>query len=304
MVIEKIQVAFCFDIKMFSPTCVSIASLLDSRNVGDHFDIHCIVDEDSIRQKDVLLNIVSNRDVNSSISFYSAPNIFADSYETRGISKATYMRFAIHRLLPDIDKIIYSDADVLFCDSIKALWDTDMGVCYFAGVKGTNNFEDKWSTYEKLSYYRELDGLKGKYINAGVLLMNLRRIRETQIEDEWISRSKLHYEYQDQDIINITCKKHILLLPLKYNVAAYLIPRWYKKYYLQDIYSKEECMKAYKKPVILHYAGDKPWKDRNAHRADMWWDYVLAHEDVAILFPKLKKNYVIRITKKVKQFLG
>ncbi len=300
---KRIQIAFCFDIKMFAPACVSVASLLDFRGKEDHYDIHCIVDEESMNKKEQLVNIVNHRDSDSSILFYPAPNTFASAYETRGISKATYMRFSIHKIIPNIDKIIYSDVDVLFCDSLKALWNTDLGTCYFAGVKGTNNFIDKWSTYEKLSYYSELDGLKGKYINAGILLMNLSRIREAKIEDEWIKRSKLHYEYQDQDIINITCKKHILLLPLKYNVAAYLIPRWYKKYYLQGIYSKEECMMAYKEPVVLHYAGDKPWKDRNAHRADMWWDYVLSQKDIVVLFPKLKKNYVIRITKRVKQFL-
>jgi lipopolysaccharide biosynthesis glycosyltransferase len=222
---NKIQIAFCFDIKMFEPACVSVASLLDSKNIEDHFDIHCIVDEASINRKDLLLDIVSKRDFCSSISFYPAPNTFASSYETRGISKATYMRFAIHRLIPNINKIIYSDVDVLFCDSIKELWETDIENYYFAGVKGTNNFANKWAAYADLGYFEELDGLRGKYINAGILLMNLQRIRDTHIEDEWIERSKRHYEYQDQDIINISCKNQILLLPLKYNVAGYLIPK-------------------------------------------------------------------------------
>lgn len=289
---KRIQIAFCFDIKMFAPACVSVASLLDSKNKVEHYDIHCIVDEPSINRKEQLLNIVNRRDQHSSISFYLAPDTFSTSYEIRGISKATYMRFAIHRLISQVDKIIYSDVDVLFCDSLQELWETDIENFYFAGIKGTNNFDDKWKTYADCEYYSELDGLKGKYINAGILVMNLKYIRVSQIEDDWIARSKLHYKYQDQDIINITCKNKILYLPLKYNVAAYLIPKWYKKYYTQGIYSKEECIAAYKKPVILHYAGEKPWEIRNSHRADTWWNYVLSQEDVAILFTKMKKRYI------------
>lgn len=304
MLNTRIQIAFCFDKNMFAPACVSIASLLDSRCIDDHYDIHCIVDEESINNKEVLVDIVSERDSDSSISFYPAPNTFASSYETRGISKATYMRFSIHRLIPTIDKIIYSDVDVLFCDSLKELWEINIENYYFAGVKGTNNFANKWEAYKELDYYAELEGVQGRYINAGILLMNLQRIRETQIEELWIAKSKMSYKYQDQDIINITCKNQILLLPLKYNLAGYLIPKWYKKYYLQGIYSKEECMEAYRNPVIIHYAGDKPWKDRNAHRADTWWDYVSSHEDIAVLFPKMKKNYIVRIIKKVKHFFN
>ena len=299
---KRIQIAFCFDIRMFAPACVSVASLMDSKNEEDHYDIHCIVDEDSMNKRERLLKIVKHRDSDSSISFYPAPNTFASAYETRGISKATYMRFAIHKIIPNIDKVIYSDVDVLFCDSLKELWETDIENYYFAGVKGTNNFDDKWESYKSYDYYSELDGLKGKYINAGILLMNLRRIRESMIEEEWIERSNRHYEYQDQDIINITCKNQILLLPLKYNLAAYLIPKWFKKYYIQGLYSKKECISAYKSPVILHYAGDKPWEKRNSHRADIWWNYVLSQEDIVDLFKKLKKSYFERFIYMIKNY--
>lgn len=304
MVDEKIQVAFCFDINMFAPACVSVASLLDSKNVEEHYHIHCIIDEDSAQKKDVLYSIVRKRDIKSVVSFYPMSSIFESGYETRGISKATYMRFVIHRLIPNVNKVIYSDVDVLFCGSLSELWRLDLEKSYFAGVKGTNNFSDKWNGYKKLWYYDELDGLQGRYINAGVLMMNLQRIRKSQIENEWIERTKRQYVYQDQDIINITCKNQIVYLPLKYNLAAYLIPQWFKKYYNEGIYSQEECMEAYANPIILHYAGEKPWNERDAHRADMWWDYVQSQEDLIVLFPKLKKNLVKRVMRRTKHLLS
>ena len=52
MLNTRIQIAFCFDKNMFAPACVSIASLLDSRCIDDHYDIHCIVDEESINNNE------------------------------------------------------------------------------------------------------------------------------------------------------------------------------------------------------------------------------------------------------------
>lgn len=300
MIDNKIQVAFCFDSRVLGPAYVSIASLLDFKLPGEHFDIHCVVDEHSMKKREELQNIVRRRDVQSSIYFYQAPNTFERAYETRGISTATYLRFMLHTLLPQIDKVLYLDTDILVRTSLKKLWETDISDYYFAGVKGTNNFADKWDAYAEFDYYDELEGLRGKYINAGVLLMNLKRIKETGIEAIWLEKARKNYEYQDQDIINITCKEQILCLPLKYNLAAYLIPKWYKKYYIQGIYSKEECMDAYRHPVILHFAGDKPWNNRNAHRADAWWDYVLSQEELSVLFDKKKKNYLTRLINRIK----
>ena len=93
-------------------------------------------------------------------------------------------------------------------------------------------------------------------------------------------------------------------MPLKYNVAAYLIPKWYQKYYTEGIFSKEEAMDAYKHPVILHYAGVKPWNDCNAFRADVWWEYVLSNEDIAAWNPELKKNYLASVIATVKHWFG
>lgn len=293
--IEKINIVFCFDVKMFDPACVTIASLLDTKAEEDIFAIFCIVDCESMRHKYVIEDIVKKRDSRSSITFFVDTGVFDKAYETRGITKATYSRFLIHEMLMGKSKAIYADVDVLFCGSVRKLWDTDLAGYYLAGVKGTNNFEDKWERYKKYSYYSELEKVKGQYVNAGVLLLNLDLIREKGISEEWNKRAKMEYEYQDQDIINITCANKIKILPLRYNVAAYLTPRWFKKYFSQGIYPKDECKKAYKQPTIIHYAGGKPWTHRDTHRADTWWNYVQSQDDLKFFFGTKKKNYINRL---------
>lgn len=292
---EIISIVFCFDVKMFDPACVTIASLLDAKDEEDVFEIFCIVDLESMRHKSVIENIVRKRDHRSTVTFFTDTGVFDKAYETRGISKATYSRFLIHDILHGKSKAIYADVDVLFCGSIWDLWNTNIEGYYLAGVKGTNNFENKWERYKKYSYYPELESVKGQYINAGVLLMNLDQIRETGISAEWNKRANMEYEYQDQDIINITCAHKIKILPLRYNVAAYLTPRWYSKYSMQGLYPKDECKKAYRQPTIIHYAGGKPWTHRDTHRADTWWNYVQSQDDLRLLFGTKRKNYLNRL---------
>ena len=299
----RMNCVFCFDNKMFEPACVAIASLLDSKNPREHFDMFCIVDNESLTRKSELEAIVNRRDEESVIHVLETPNDFEGAYEVRGISRATYTRFLIHRILPQIDKILYSDVDVLFCGSIRGLWETDISDAYFAAVKGTNNFTNKWEKYKEFDYYNELSGLKGQYVNAGIMLMNLACIRESGIENEWLERAKRKYEYQDQDILNITCKDRIVYLPLKYNLAAYLIPKWFKQYYTQGIYCQEEARDAQKKPVILHYAGEKPWDIREAYRGDEWWHYVLSQKDLVARFSVKRTNYVKKTVSYAKRVL-
>ena len=299
----RMNCVFCFDNKMFEPACVAIASLLDSKNPREHFVIFCIVDNESLTRKSELEAIVNRRDEESVIHVLETPDDFEGAYEVRGISRATYTRLLIHRILPQIDKILYSDVDVLFCGSIRGLWETDISDVYFAAVKGTNNFTNKWEKYKEFDYYNELSGLKGQYVNAGIMLMNLAYIRESGIENEWLERAKRKYEYQDQDILNITCKDRIVYLPLKYNLAAYLIPKWFKQYYTQGIYCKEESRDAQKKPVILHYAGEKPWDIREAYRVDEWWHYVLPQKDLVARFSVKRTNYVKKTVSYAKRVL-
>lgn len=51
---------------------------------------------------------------------------------------------------------------------------------------------------------------------------------------------------------------------------------------------EKECDEALQAPVILHYAGDKPWKRYDTNLGDVWWDYVREQPDLAGLFDEQK----------------
>lgn len=284
---RKIEIAFCFDENMIYPACVAIASLLDSEKDDTvHFEISCICSKKALEYQEKLKEIVEKRDQQSKICFYAAPEQFDESYEVRGITSSTYLRLMLHRILEHKKNVIYADVDMLFMDSLQALWSMEFSNVLLAGVKGANNFADTWKACLQNGYADELQGLEGNYINAGFLLMNLQAIREWNPDSMWIAMSKKNYHYQDQDILNITCKGQIQFLEARYNVQAHLTKKEFMQFAKESIYSKDQCMKAWEQPAVLHYTGPKPWINRGANKAKLWWNYVEAQEDLKMLFDK------------------
>ena len=47
-------------------------------------------------------------------------------------------------------------------------------------------------------------------------------------------------------------------------------------------------MDASNRPVIIHYAGDKPWKRYDTNLGYLWWDYVNSQPDLKDMFDEEK----------------
>lgn len=286
---DKIKAAFCFDENLTDQVQVAVASLLDAgREEQIHYDIYCICTKAAENVKERLDDILHARDSGSSIHMYCVENPYEDSYEVRGISTGTYLRLMLHRLLPEIDKILYMDVDVLVCGSLLPIWQEDLSGQVLAAVKGAVNLSDKWKWNSDRPYWKLLEGQRGKYINAGVTLMNLEEIRRLKLDMQWNELAKERLYYQDQDILNITCQNKIIYLPPKYNRLAYMGQEDYNRFAEERIFTAAECDEALKSPVIIHYAGDKPWKRYDTNLGSLWWDYVNSKEDLKNLFDEDK----------------
>lgn len=286
---DHIKVAFCFDKNLITQVQVTVASLLDAVKGKDvHYDIYCICTKEACAVKEPLEHIVAFRDDKSELIMNCVENPYEHSYEVRGISAGTYLRLMLHRLFPDLDKILYLDVDVLIRGSLLPIWQTDLTGNVLAGVKGAVNLTDKWGWNSDRPYWKLLEGQKGRYINAGVTLLNLAEIRKRGLEAEWNELAKEKLYYQDQDILNITCRDAILYLPPKYNRLAYMEEEDYNRFVEEKIFSAAECEEALQNPIIIHYAGDKPWKRYDTNLGNVWWDYVNSQADLKDLFDEEK----------------
>lgn len=287
-----INVAFCFDDKVFEPSCIAITSLMDNEpNKDIHHHIYCISSGLCDEHKKKIEDLVDSRDRESMVRFLKAPVEFKNAYIHSGFTQDTYTALLMHRLLPDEEKVIYIDTDTLIRKSLVDLWNIDMKKYKCAGVLGTVNLKFSWDKLMEYPNAGDFDSVRGKYINDGVLFINLKSMREWNPDELFLQMSKKNYRYLEQDIFNITCRKEILILPPKYNVYAYMTWKKYMEMVKEGFLTEEESRIAYDDPVILHYAGPKPWNNRGVFRAKEWWDYVEQQSDLNCMFDKKKIPY-------------
>ncbi len=280
-----LNIAFCFDHNLTRQVQVTIASLLDHTRTGEeHYHIYCICTGEAAAVEPDLRRIIAARDADTVLTVKAVDNPYQDAYQVRGISTGTYLRLELHRLLPEVDRILYTDVDVLFRDSLVELWQTPLTDKYLAAVRGGANLSDQWERNSARPYWHHLEAVRGNYINAGVTLMNLALIRERNLEQQWREWMKEKLYYQDQDILNITCQGAIAYLPFRYNSLAYMTDEDYDRCIREGIYSARECEEGRSRPAIIHYAGDKPWKRYDTNRGELWWDYIKSQPDLTGLF--------------------
>ena len=159
------------------------------------------------------------------------PTLFNPNGANYG-SNWTYIgliRSALTKVFPQYDRILSIDCDTVVLNDISELWDIDFGDNYVAGVK-----EPVLTNYRGWCY-----------INAGVIMMNLKKMREDGIDDKMIyDLNTRRMMFVCQDAINEECRGHILELPPEYNVSSFTV----------------QCTTDYK---VRHFAGGLPrhWRE-------------------------------------------
>ena len=202
------------------------------------------------------------------------------------VSPVSYYRYIIPELYPQLDKALYLDGDLVVNGSLEKLWDTDITDYLCAGA------HDLW--VENINYKRQIGFSSDElYINAGVLLLNIPKMREEKIYEKLcettISLGK-QIQFQDQDIINIVCRGRVKELPERYNFTTE-----------NAIKHPEERDKA----VIVHYTGKmKPWSiwDCPNPQSRLYFDYLKKtpyKNDIWSYRLKRSKYKIVRRFKKI-----
>ena len=128
----------------------------------------------------------------------------------------TYMvliRAAYTKIFPDLDRILSIDMDTVINENISELWDLDLTNYYLAAVEE-----------------EELSREEGSYVNMGVAMLNLKKIREDKKDDELIAALNTYwYRYKEQDCFNEFFRGKILILPSDYNACIQTKPPQHEK---------------------------------------------------------------------------
>lgn len=265
---NKVPIVFAFDNNLVLPAAVCISSLLTSARADTYYDIFILHANDEDIDK-TLLNRVETHFSNCKISYRSVPDTFKEGFEIRGITIAAYYRLLIPELIPEYDKVIYSDVDVIFRQDLSHIYfQTDLGDCYIAGVNNLAHLDADLN-----HHYGATLGLDTRsVICSGFLLMDCKRIKADGLVEKFIEQSKNKYKFQDQDILNICCRGRIKMLPPKYSLLTYIsFMAINRPKELVQVWSSEDIAEAMTAGNI-HYNGQKPWRGACIN-FDIWWEY-------------------------------
>lgn len=243
-----VPVVFATD-DCFAPHCgASLASLIENCDPLRCYAVYILYDQLS-QENLLLLTGMETKNVTVeciNISQYIDKNLL---YTHRRLSLATYYRFFVADVLPQYDKVVYLDSDIAILGDIADLYDTEIGANLLGGVVIFRGEPSEVKSKEE--YLRELMGVSpDKYVNAGVLVMNLAAFRLLNIRDKCVDFIGKHRDLRwlDQDALNAVCKGQIYYLHENWNKSQF--------YYEDDLMEGRDVSNV----KLIHYITNiKPW---------------------------------------------
>lgn len=260
---NEVNVLYTTDDGYFGPTLVSMQSALDRKSTDTFYNFHIMVDGKFSNQT-TLHKFANNNKERCKVTTYDMGTDFASDW-TSDWPPSMYYRLKAASVLKDINKCIYIDGDTLINGDLNELYGIDLEDNHLGGIV------DAWNDRLDIP----------DYINSGVALMNLKKIRVDGKEEELlkkVSENNTHHQWwlPDQDIWNLVFRGHIKMLSIKYNFMTNLFMNHTRKKYPTK-YSPDICLREQNntdeiwgwsqlelekscEPTIVHFVSNKPWK--------------------------------------------
>lgn len=275
-----VPVVFAADDTYVPMLTTTIHSMLSNADPSRHYDI-IVLERDISEQNKQNMMLFFARYANATIRFYDVSRVIAEFNLTTNnphISVETYYRFIIQEALPFYSKILYLDCDMVINGDIAKLYDTNLGTAVIGAVRdvdflGNLNMKngERKGYVDRVLHMRQPYG----YFQAGVLVMNLDRMREIHTVHEWLEiASNPDFIYNDQDILNMECEGEVAYLDYAWNVMHDCAGRVQGVFAYAPSVVYQAYLESREAPKIIHYAGfDKPWKNPWCDFGPIYWQY-------------------------------
>ena len=235
----------------------TMASIVDHASNKYVYRIVVIHDGLSLQSKRTIRKYQNNKNI--FVSFFNvalkvqALSVKLDVRDYYTIT--TYYRLFLPDLFPTISRGLYLDSDIVVLDDIAKLYFTDIGDNLVGAIPDSSVQE-----YEEFQNYvtKIIDMDYREYFNAGILLMNFKKLREFNLERRAFKLlERVTFKVaQDQDVLNYLCKGKTHLIEKKWNVMP--------------------LGERMEKPSLVHYnLMFKPWNLKNIMYEEYFWKYAV-----------------------------
>ncbi len=216
-----IDILFCGNVGVFDGVLTCVLSIMKRTKSNEPLTLHIFTMDVSHldpkytpvtdEQISFLQDVVQKKNPESRVRKYDVTDYYMDYFSGCPNEGAYCSPYTLIRLFADLiddipDKLLYLDTDIMFNRDARLLWLIDIDDYEYAAAN------DHYGKYL----------INPRYINAGVILFNMKKCRETGLfgkAREWIQKKKLTFADQSALIRSTTKKK---LLPQKYNDQKFL----------------------------------------------------------------------------------
>jgi len=278
------NVCYITDDNYILTTKTSINSILKNCS-QQNIVIHVICVDVSVENMSALEALSTEK---IKIITYSFENDYKDlEIDHPYISKAALFKFKLPDIFPDLDRLLYVDGDMIMNADFTNIFSFDISDKYAAVV------QDMYCV--KMEHWNEKLGLEN-YFNSGMMYLNLKKMRSDNIPDKLTERGADSI-FMDQNALNAVLGNNVLYVSPYYNFLV-VYQSYFSPVQIADFFgiTEEEVQKCFDSAGITHFAGVKPWKQRNAQDIKKWTNFLLPEDSFTCIL-----NYFEKIEEQIRQ---
>ena len=244
-----INVAYGFDNNYYYITHVSMKSLMLNQNKTTFIIFHIFVSKYIYNEQKPIIDKICYEHKNCKINYYQIGNEF-NEFSPVGIritrTRGIFYRLIIQNFLKNENKTFYFDCDTIINKDLTEMYNFNITDRYYIGQ------------YEGLPIIKYGSHLRN-FINSGVILINLDKLRKDNIYDKMIDflrKNNNRLYFLDQDAVNVVCNEKNDFFPSNYISSGICDMKKMRNINLKRIEGKLNS-----EPFVFHFKGylDKPW---------------------------------------------
>ena len=246
--INYINVAYAFYNKYYYITHVSMKSIMLNQFKNTFINFHILIHKNVYNESKPIIDKVCQEHKNCKIKYFIMGNEFREFQVAYFWTTGIFYRLLLQNLLINETKCLYFDCDTLIYKDLNEIYNYNITDKYYLGG---------YEGHPLIKYGKGLND----FINSGVLLINLKKLREDKIFDKIITflREKNGtLIFPDQEAINVVCNKNNGIFPRHFISSGVCDLDKIKQINYEKIYAN--MTKHFIKPYIFHFRiYKKPW---------------------------------------------